>query len=61
MTSSAWSKPPYILPRSSTTSEDYIKVTDDLGIPRNDAKDHEGEVAELLGIEHDTTTFEAPT
>jgi hypothetical protein len=40
-------------------NEDYIKITDDLGIPRNDAKDHEGQVAELLGIEHDTTTFEA--
>jgi len=39
--------------------EEYVKVTDDLGIPRNDAKDHEGQVAELLGIEHDTTTFEA--
>jgi Reverse transcriptase (RNA-dependent DNA polymerase) len=39
--------------------EDYVKVTDDLGIPRNDAKNHEGQVAELLGIEHDTTTFEA--
>ena len=22
--------------------EDYVKVTDDLGIPRNDAKNHEG-------------------
>jgi hypothetical protein len=42
-----------------TLKKDYIKVTDELGIPRNDAKDHEGQVAELLGIEHDTTTFEA--
>jgi hypothetical protein len=40
-------------------NEDYIKIIDDLGIPRNDAKDHEGQVAELLGIEHDITTFEA--
>ena len=39
--------------------EDYVKVTDELGIPRNDTKDHEGQVAEILGIEHDTTTLEA--
>lgn len=43
----------------SNLSKDYIQITDELGIPRNDAKDHEGQVAELLGIEHDTSTFEA--
>jgi hypothetical protein len=38
--------------------KDYIKVTDDLGIPQNDVKDHEGQIAELLGIKYDTTFFE---
>ena len=50
---------PYTPSIVQTLKEEYIKVTDDLGIPRNDAKDHEGQVAEILGIEHDTTTFEA--
>ena len=37
----------------------YIDITDLLGIPRNEKKDHDGCIAEVLGIEVDTDLFEA--
>ena len=37
----------------------YIDITDSLGIPQNEKKDHDGHTAEVLGIEVDTDLFEA--
>lgn len=41
------------------TSDEYIRLTEILGIPRNDKKDMVGTVVPILGIEVDTTKFEA--
>ena len=53
-----------VIPKSSAVclaqmNLNYIELTDMLGIPRNDAKDSEGTVVEILGIELDTTKLEA--
>jgi hypothetical protein len=59
MTLSRLLKPLSTLPLTlQNLGEDHIKLTDKLGNPRNHTKDHESQVAELLGIEHNTTTFE---
>lgn len=39
--------------------QEYIALTDELGIPRKDSKDWEGTTAEVLGIEVDTILREA--
>jgi hypothetical protein len=39
--------------------KDYFDLTNTLGIPRNPAKDRCGTTVEVLGIEIDTSTFEA--
>lgn len=40
-------------------AEDYITITNYLGVQRNDKKDAEGNVVEVLGVEIDTNTMQA--
>lgn len=45
--------------RVQKISDDYVQLTDCLGIPRNDSKDQQGTLVKVLGIEIDTTKLTA--
>ncbi len=45
--------------RIKAEAKAYICLTDLLGMPRNDSKNHEGKIVEVFGIEVDTSKFTA--
>ena len=51
--------PPNTFDSVDQINHEYRILTDVLGIPRNDAKDYQGTVVEVLGIELNTNLFEA--
>ena len=51
--------PPDSLESIEKINHEYRSLTDVLGIPRNESKDYEGTVVEVLEIEIDSNLFEA--